>query len=310
MSASYRTYVVVNPRSAGGDTSRRWQTIASRLDDCLDEWTHAFTEGPIHATELTRAALRDGWEMVVACGGDGTINEVVNGFFDGTQPVVEQPILGLLPSGTGGDFRKTWDLSREPEEALRRLGGKQTTPVDCGRVTLEHAEPGDQVRYFANIASFGVSALVCKNVNESSKMLGGRLSFMGATIRALWGYSKQPVVLVTDGVGQREETVTVCALCIGRYFGGGMKIGPQAEPNDGLLDVVSMSLGRKDLLRMSAVYKGEHLNQSNCSFWRGKAVHAHVQGGDQEMWIELDGEVVGQLPARFECIPNAYRIKV
>jgi YegS/Rv2252/BmrU family lipid kinase len=308
VTVAHRTLVIVNPRSSGGGTSRRWRKLAGRLDDVFSDWSHAFTERPGHATELCRDALKSGVEMIVSVGGDGTINEVVNGFFDGDDPVCEQPILGLLPSGTGGDFRKTWGLSRDANEAIERLKNGALRPVDVGRVRWTGDDGTPQMRYFANIASFGMSALVCVGVNQSGKRLGGRLAFMEASVRALLKYKPGTLRFDTDGTS-RTEPVTVGAVAVGRFFGGGMMVAPDAEPNDGNFDVVAMGLGKLDLARMRSIYTGTHLSNPRISHWRGAAVDVEVATGGK-VYIEGDGEVFGHLPARFETVPSAYRIKV
>ena len=310
MGDSYRTFVVVNPRSSGGSTNKRWQAISASLSRALGTWDHAFTTAQGDATRLTRTALRDGYEMIVAVGGDGTIHEVVNGFFDGEEPVSAQPpVLGLLPSGTGGDTRKTWGLSRDPDEACARLGGLDTKPTDAGRIRWTEPDGSPAFRYFANIASFGMSALVSKNVNESCKVLGGRLSFLKSALAALLLYKRTPVRLVTDGDDTREVTLTVGAVCIGKYFGGGMMVGPDADPSDGQFDMVTIALTKLDMARFNSIYKGKHLSNPKVDCWRGAVVEA-APVGDVDVFIEADGEVFGKLPARFEILPGAFRMKV
>lgn len=312
MSENLRTLVVVNPRSSGGSTAKRWRRIAAALDGSLSGYDRVETRGPGHATELVRNGLRDGVQMIIAVGGDGTINEVVNGFYDGDEPVAESPILGLLPSGTGGDYRKTWGLDREPASAVARLAGGELRSVDLGRVRCRALDgTGEVTRYFANVASFGLSARICQRVNASSKVLGGRASFFLASARALMGYHGQAANLRTDGEERRFDSITVGACCIGRYFGGGMMIGPNADPADGAFDVVTLNrVGRFDMMRMTSLYSGKHLEDPNVSCWRGAVVEATLGESSEPLLIETEGEVVGQLPARFEVLPGAFRIKV
>ena len=317
VTSPYKSYVVVNPKSAHGGTGKRWREISAGLNAALGEgWSHGFTEAPGDATRIVRRALRDGHDMIVAVGGDGTINEVINGFFDGEKPVSECPVLGLIGSGTGGDFRKTWGFSRDVGEATARLAGDETRPVDVGRIRWTDPDGTARMRYFANIASFGMSALVSKTVNERSKILGGRASFFLASAESMFRYRKQPIRLTTDGAADKSRVgpLTVGTCCIGRYFGGGMMIGAEADPSDGLFDVVSLNTGPGDLFRMTRVYKGKHLGQKGVEHWRGAVVEAAVEAQSGRpaaaCFIEADGEVFGQLPARFEVVPGVYRIKV
>ena len=307
MTDAYRTLVVFNPKSSGGSTGRRRQAIEAAIRGAVGTFDLAETTGPGHATELSRQALKDGFEMVVAVGGDGTIHEVVNGFFDGDQTVVPQPILGLVPSGTGGDYRKTWGLSNDAEAAARRLGGRDARVVDAGRITW--TEDGERrSRYFANIATFGLGGHTSKMANRQTKMFGGRVSFFVAGVRALLGWRNQPVSLVTDGGPARAAELTVAACCIGRACGGGMHFAPNADPSDGLFDIVSLEgLSRLEMAGMTSLYSGKHLSHPKVAFWQGRRV---VADGTPECLIEADGEVFGSLPATFEIVPAAFRVKV
>lgn len=311
MTESYRTCVVVNPRSSNGATARRWPTIESKLRGVLEHVTVFETEGAGHATELTRKGLREGYAMVVAVGGDGTVNEVVNGFFEAGEKVVERPILGLLPSGTGGDYRKTWNLGVGVDDAVLRLGGQATKTVDMGRVDwVERGTP--KFRYFANIASLGLGGAASRQANEQSKILGGKASFFIASARALLGYTNKDIVMTTDGGDPRHSRTTLAAFSIGRFFGGGMMVAPNADPCDGKFDIISIDDASKlEMLAMTSIYKGQHLDHPNVTSWQGVTVHVDgAATGPERVVIEADGEVFGALPATFSVVPGAFEIKV
>ncbi|HWN67605.1 MAG TPA: diacylglycerol kinase family protein, partial [Haliangium sp.] len=182
---------VVNPQSQHGALGRKWPEVARVLRRELGAFETVFTERPGHAPSLVREALRAGCERVLAVGGDGTISEVVNGFFEDGKPIAPRAALCVVPFGTGGDFRRTVGLPRSFGEAARALAGGKVRTIDVG--TLEHrAHDGStRAQVFANIASFGISGVVDRLVNESSKRLGGRLSFMLGSLRATWRYTNQ-----------------------------------------------------------------------------------------------------------------------
>ena len=278
----------------------------------ISDYDVALTEARGHATELAAQGLRDGYEMIVAVGGDGTVHEIVNGFFDDAGQVIGNPILGLLPAGTGGDYRKTWDLSRDPNEAISRLSGRNIQKIDAGKMTWTNEQGVAEVRYFANIASVGLGGAVSKQANEQSKLLGGKASFFIASARALLRHTNKDLTLESDGGNTRRAQITMGAFCIGRYFGGGMMVAPNADPSDGLFDVVTVEgATRMEMVMMTSIYKGEHLDHPKVNAWQ--SAHVLVTNNavdDSECLIELDGEIYGSLPARFSVLPQAFSIKV
>ncbi|MEK6608591.1 MAG: diacylglycerol kinase family protein, partial [Myxococcota bacterium] len=288
------------------------------LREALGEVEIRRTEAPRHATALAREALRGGCDLVVALGGDGTFSEVTDGFFDdqaggeaGGQPIRPEAALGLLPYGTGGDFRRTVGLGGDIAEAARRLRDATPRAIDVGRLRYRAHDGSFAVRHFLNIASFGVGGLVDEIVNASSKALGGKLAFMLGTVRAMLRYKNQPVRLRLDGGEPRDVVINNVAIANGRYFGGGMKIAPDASLDDGLFDVVVLGdLGLTDfLLRGGRVYKGTHLSMPEVTFARARRVEAEALAPGARVLLDVDGEQPGMLPAVFEIVPSALKLK-
>jgi YegS/Rv2252/BmrU family lipid kinase len=232
-------------------------------------------------------------ERIVAIGGDGTVNEVVNGFFENGVPIAPEASFALIPYGTGGDFRRTLEIPLEFAGAVAVVAANHRRKIDVGKLAFTTHAGGTAVRMFANIASFGVSGVVDRLVNESGKKLG-RLSFMLATARATWSYKNQRVQLVFDGGDRVEATINTVAVANGRFFGGAMMVAPAAELDDGMFDVVCMGdLTFGDLLKSGRrLYKGTHLGMAKVTSRRARVV-------------EADGEAPGRLPARFEIVPAA-----
>ncbi|MBP6841142.1 MAG: diacylglycerol kinase family lipid kinase [Kofleriaceae bacterium] len=310
-----RTVVIVNPRAQGGATGRKWPELAEVVRRRLP-FEEVRTEAPGDATRLARAALEAGAEQVVALGGDGTINEVANGFFVDGQPIAPTARLGILPFGTGGDFRRTIAMPREVAAAADVLAAGHTRVIDVGRLTYTTPAGAEATRMFVNICSFGISGLVDQLVNQSSKKLGGRVSFFMATARATWRYSNQRVRLRFDDSRAEADaldlTINTVAVANGRYFGGGMFVAPNAELDDGQFDVVALGdFGFGDLLASGRrIYAGTHLGMDKVTSRRARVVAAEPIDPGAVVELDLDGENVGHLPARFELVPRALTVVV
>ncbi len=299
-----RTTVIVNPKSQGGRLGKRWAELADTIGRAFP-FDDVMTTGIGDATRLAREALRGGAERIVAIGGDGTVNEVVNGFFDNGKAINPAAGLGLIPFGTGGDFRRSLALPTEIAAAARVIADDHRRTIDVGRLDYTLRDGTRALRMFANIASFGVSGVVDRLVNESGKRLG-RLSFMMATARATWSYKNQRVQLTFDGKDRVESTISTVAVANGQYFGGAMHVAPNAELDDGLFDVIAMGdFGFGDLVTSGRrLYKGTHLTMDKVTARRAKVIEAEgIDGATVE--LDVDGEPLGLLPARFELIPAA-----
>jgi YegS/Rv2252/BmrU family lipid kinase len=306
-----RTVIVVNPRSQGGRLGKRWADIADTIGRAFP-FEEAITAGPGDAIRLTREALRGGAERVVAMGGDGTINEVVNGFFDERgAAIAPQASLGVIPFGTGGDFRRTLQLPTGLAEAAAVIAADRRRKIDLGRLELTTMTGETAVRMFANIASFGVSGVVDRLVNESGKKLG-RLAFAVATLRATWAYQNQRVQLMFDGSERVEATINTVAIANGRYFGGAMMVAPHAELDDGVFDVIAMGdFGFGDLVTSGRrLYKGTHLAMEKVTARRARTIDAEPIDPSAVVELDVDGENLGRLPARFEIVPSALWVVV
>jgi YegS/Rv2252/BmrU family lipid kinase len=308
---------VVNPRSGGGRTGRGWRLIATALERELGPIRAHFTTAPatprfLPAAELTRRALRDGAQLVIAVGGDGTINEVVNGFFEDGVAINAHAHLAVLNTGTGGDFRRTFDLPEELDACVTRIGAGTTRVIDLGRLAFIAEDGENAVRHFNNIASFGLSGAVDRAVSRArfSKLLGGSFAFLWATLATALRYKPMPVRITADTGFDEIVNIGTAAIANGRFFGGGMMIAPHAEPDDGLFDVVIMrdtTFG--DLLTGSrALYAGTHLDDPKVTHFRARTVTA-TPTGDAPALLDIDGEAPGRLPARFDMLPGAITLR-
>lgn len=268
------------------------------------------TLGAGDAVRLSRAARADGVELLVVVGGDGTMNEVSRAYIDESGIPLDGPTLGLIPAGTGGDFRKSFDIEKGVAAAVARMLDSPARPLDLGILELTGDDGRPVVTTFANIASFGISGRIDRLVNESPKWMGGRLSFFVGTLRAMTTYRNAPVAVRVDGKPWFEGRIRVVAIANGRYFGGGMHIAPHADPSDGLFDVVVMGdMPFAESLRLGpSVYKGTHLSEPRVLSTRGTLVEGDGLG-PTPVYVDSDGETPGRLPLKARIARGALRIR-
>lgn len=254
------------------------------------------------AVRFARTALRKGCEMIVAAGGDGTLNEVVNGI-GATNSKVR---LGLIPLGTGNDFARTLGLPTDLDEAIAVLAAGHTRAIDLVRVT------SDKVRYFVNVSAGGFSGLVNEKLTPAMKKTWGPLAYLRSAVAALPQLrAYRTKVSFTKGKRSAQSTLSLYNVVIanGRYVGGGTLIAPKASIDDGLLDVILIkerSAAKLALLAAQGAL-GNHLSSDAIVFRRAARVTVNSRPG---MWFNVDGELVGNDPATFEVLPRALQFVV
>jgi YegS/Rv2252/BmrU family lipid kinase len=302
------TVVIVNPNSAGGATGRKWPQLARQLTGAMGNVEVLLTNAPNAATTLTRKALRGGAKLVISVGGDGTHNEVANGFFEGTEAVAPKAAMGVIPAGTGGDFRRSFGWSIDPREAVERVAKGNKRTIDVGRLTYTTPVGGTALRHFVNITSFGIGGKVDDQVVRAPKLFGGKAAFAIASLRALAAYHDQRVKVSLDGGEAKEMSVTNVAVCNGQYFGGGMWAAPTAKLDDGLFDVTIWSgLGLSDFVfKSKKLYDGTHIKMPQTVTAQARKVKAT---SDEVVLLDVDGEQPGRLPASMELLPGALIIQ-
>ncbi len=307
--------VIVNPKSASGATRNNWSAIASDLRTHFGAFQVAFTKGPGDGVDLAKRSAVEGRKLIIACGGDGTINEIANGIIESETDCE----LGIFPSGTGGDFRRTLGIPTELREAARALKDGRTEAIDVGRVTYRNFEGVEGSRYFLNVTSFGLAAAIIERVKGSNAMnwlpldtVRGRASFALSTLQEVVGIGTTTVrVRIDDGEERPLATVNFC-IANARYFGGGMMIAPDAKVNDGFLDVINIGdiNTAKIILNAYTLYRGTHLDLPEVADTLAKRIEARPLNDGDKVHIEVDGELLGMLPARYKVVPRALRVRV
>ncbi len=240
---------------------------------------------------------------MVAVGGDGTLNEVVNGI---ARRDVE---LATIPIGTGMDFVRTHGIPNRFDDAVRVAREGATRTVDAGRVAFRTWAGEDAERWFANVGSVGMSGAVAQRANGMSKALGGKATFFYALTRVFFEWENTEVTVTFDDGGERRGRMHDVIVANGVWHGGGMKLAPDAAPDDGAFDVVLIGdVSKVDFLTTAPkLYKGRHVHHPKVEVVRTPRVTVDAPA---TLPIELDGEQVGTTPAAFEIVPAALRVRV
>lgn len=308
--------VIVNPASASGATRKEWPQIASHLRAHFGPFKNVFTQEAGEGIVLASDAARAGLQLIIACGGDGTVSEVANGILSSGKDCE----LGILPSGTGGDFRRTLEIPSQTREAAAILRSGRTRRIDVGKVTFTGDDGVEATRYFLGVASCGLSTKVIEKLKEGGpdwlptntpQWLGGRVSFGASLLQTAMRSSAHRVVVNLDD--SHDQHLSVVNLCVAnaRYFGGGMKIAPDAKLTDGKFDVVSVGdlSALKIITSAPRLYFGSHLSMSEVSHTLARRVFVRSANQQQKITLEVDGELPGRLPAHFQIIPEALRVR-
>jgi YegS/Rv2252/BmrU family lipid kinase len=306
--------IIVNPHSAGGSTREKWAGMASDIRAHFGPFSVAFTKGPGDAANIAERAANSGRKFIIACGGDGTVNETANGILRSCKDVE----FGIIPSGTGGDFRRSLGLPMSTREAAAALRNGVTRRIDVGKVSYTAHDGRDAERYFLNVSSVGLAASILERVRASKaaswlpiERIRGPVNYAVSTLQEI--ADPQPFNVRVSFDGGEPHVIRSIALCIAnaRYFGGGMMIAPEARLNDGLLDVVNIGdLGTaRILLNSYTLYRGTHLGLSEVGSTLARRIYVEASDGS-EIHIETDGELPGRLPAIYEIIPGALKVRV
>ena len=302
--APEKTIFLVNPASANGSTGRRWPELARRAAAAGLEGATLFSERQGHLAELAREAALDGAELLVVVGGDGSVNEVANGLAG----LGRQPEVAIVPRGTGWDFSRTFGIPRKVDDAVHVALEGDVRTIDVGRASYRAWDGSDATTSFANVASAGMSGAIAQRANETTKALGGKASYLWATFAVFSGWEATEIEVVVDGERRTGRMFDV-VVANGRFFGGGLQICPEAEPDDGLFDVLTIGdVTKRDLvLTMPKMYRGTHLPHPKAELLRGPSV---TVTSETPLPIELDGEQPGTTPVTFEVAAAALRLRV
>jgi len=299
--------MILNPAAGNGRAGRNRQAIIGLAEEILGEVRFEMTTATGAATALTRKALGQGYDTIIAVGGDGTVNEVVNGFFDNRAPVNPAAKLAVIPLGTGGDFAKTMQAPESLRQSLLNIKTQREQSCDVGYLECQTCDGMATKRYFLNIADAGFGGTLVQRLNSSAKALGPFFTYLTALVRTLSFYRNPRITIQIDDGPPLEMDVISVVVANGQFFGGGMWVAPEADVQDGLFDIVIIGdLSKAEVLaNIHKLYNGSLRHHPRVSCRRGKSVRLSAT---VDTLIDADGELAGKLPARFEVLPAAIRL--
>ncbi len=299
---------IVNPRSGKGLSNLKWNEFKTLARSKLGHFKFHLTTGIGDAEKLTEKAINEGAKLIVCVGGDGTLNEVINGLMGQDKSSRDGLKLGFIPIGTGCDFIKTVPIPKNPLEALDSIFYmKNISKIDLGKLSFKDHNGNTCQRYFHNITSFGLGGEVNQRVNNTTKMFGPFFSFIWATLISIISYGKKEINIKVDGGLVRSFNVWNIAVANGKYHGGGMCVAPDALIDDGLFNITI--LGDLSLfeifLNLPKLYNGKIKDVDRVITFTGKKIEA---SSTQDVLLDVDGEQPGMLPVTIEVIPSAINV--
>lgn len=302
--------VIINPNAGSRKGGRDWPQIHKLLSDKGIAFDYAFSEYHRHAIKLTRQAIENGCRQLIAVGGDGTINEVVNGIFSQNKVPTTDIMLGAITIGTGNDWGRMFDIPDNYSDAIDIIASRKTFLQDAGIVTYQNGSANSS-RYFINIAGLGFDAIVAKKTNSlKEKGKGNPLSYLSSLFSSLLKY-KHIESQITIDKSRHQMNTELFSMNVGicQFNGGGMKQVPNAIPDDGLFDLTVISKMKKiSVLRhVRKLYKGTHLKLPYVKTMRAKSV---LIDAPSPIWLEVDGESLGHTPLEFNIIPKSIKVLV
>lgn len=299
------TVVIANPAAAAGAVRRRRDALRAQVTAALGPVEYVETIGPGDASARAREALDAGATRVLSLGGDGTHHEVLHGLM--SHPDAARACLGVLPVGTGGDFRRTLGVT-DVDDALRAIRERPEVTIDVGHAAYTDDAGMSAARWFLNLASCGIGGLVDRMVNASHKRYGAVGTFLTAGLRALARYAPPVVRVRVDGRDLGAHAISMVLAGNGRYAGGGMLLCPDASLTDGLLDVVVIAHAGalRSAMRMPHLYRGTVASVPGVVTARGVEVTVEIVEG--EALLDLDGESPGRAPVTWRALPARLRL--
>ncbi len=305
-----RTHVIINPVSAGGKTGARQSEILSALDRKIgNRYSLCVTSRPLEAGFSARNAIMDGSELIITIGGDGTIQETVNGFFSDGRLINPSCHLGIIDSGTGHGFAQSLGLPAGLDEQLEAIHRGEIRSIDLGRATFSGDYGERREHYFVNECQAGIGGEVVNLVRSKHKRMGGFVAFGAITLISALRYPSQTMSVEIDGTTGITERFIGVVIGNGSYMAGGMNLIPQARVDDGLFDILFMhdqsTLQR--LWNFPKIYSGRHLTSPKFSCLRGRRV---TLSSSENVTFEADGEFLGSLPCSIDMLPAILKVKV
>lgn len=300
-------YTIVNPMSSNGKTGKRWPKYLKKFKEAGLNLHIKETHYPGHAVNLTKTALNNGYKTIMAVGGDGTVNEIVNGFFENGKLIEKDAVLLIFSQGTGSDYVKSLGLDKKIETVIDVYNRYERKWVDLGKIKYHNFDKKKVERYFVNTADVGIGGETVEYVNRASKFMGGILTYLFGAVRTLIKYENKVMKLNIDKKLVKNSLTNSVMVSLGKYFAGGMPIAPEAEIDDGYFDILILGdLSKSEtLLNLYKAYQGTHLDYPKIDYLKGKDVKIESK---ERVLIDIDGESAGTLPAEFTILKERFPI--
>lgn len=305
--------LIVNPASGSDRSARNLARVLERVQERLGDVAIRYTSRRGHASELAADAGREGYSLIVAVGGDGTFSEVANGVLSVGR---EDIAVGLINLGTGGDFRRSLGLESGLENCLEALASGRERLIDVGRARFQSVDGQVIDHFFVNVLSAGLGGLVDRYIERMPAFIGGKAGYYLAALGAVVSSREQPVrARITWGEEIRDQIIPayLIVVCNGRWFGGGMDVAPMALPDDGRLEVVTITAATKFVLadRVRGVYTGRHLQEPTVHHFPCSRIELSLadEAAERRFLLDVDGEALGSLPVEIEVLPLALRVR-
>lgn len=309
MAAENKWFAVVNPNSGNKRTARDWPNLHRSLVENNIDIEYEYTTSQGEGIALAKQAQISGFKKIIAVGGDGTVNEVLNGLFAEREELLEGTELAILEHGTGSDFVRAFQQKKGIENFIKLLKRNKSIKVDVGKINFHSFKGSHESRYFLNAVNLGIGAEVVHRVNNNSKALGSKLTYFTGTIAALLNFKSIEVSCQLDDGQTIEGKFKGIIVCNGQYMGGGMHIAPQALTNDGLFDIVFIKdISRlRFLTRFPTIYLGKHISLPEIAVYSSRKLSVITK---KQIIFDADGEIPGLSPIDLKIIPSCLTLRV
>lgn len=295
---------IINPLSGGGKGAKNWAKAKTVIDSQGLSYDYAQTVGPGHAVEMVKSRILSGHRRFCIVGGDGTMHEALNGIFAQKAVNSQEICLAMVPSGTGNDWARSHKIALKPEQSIAALRNGRAMLQDIGKIQYLVGE-AEQQRYFINVAGLGYDAYVAEKFLARLKGLG-KLSFMAAVVGGLSSYHNEEISVFADEF-ETNDRVFLFAIAINNYFGGGMKIAPDALPSDGLFDITLVGNISKwqVILQLKNLFDGSFVKHPLVKQMRTAKL---LIESEKPLYLQADGELLGHTPFSIHCLPSAVQV--
>lgn len=299
-----RALFIVNPAAGHGRAGGRWEKARALAKRIYPDMELVRTDKPGHGRELAREAAAAGVELIVAVGGDGTLGEVIDGYLSVPRLARLNSCIATFPAGSGCDFAKHMGVPREPEAWAKFFAAGARRRIDAGRATFRGADGAPRSRHFLNVAALGLPGDVAVAVAKRGKILGGTLTYLVEGVLSVMTAKARRMRLTIDGVEEAPAAYHLVAAANTSTFGGGMKLAPQADAEDGLLDLLTIAdMPRAELMALlPRAYAGGHVGRGGVVLRRARRIEVH---SDLPLPLNIDGDADGTAPVVFEALPKA-----